>query len=507
MVGRIEIMKVFTKTILSLVLMLAMMVGNTTPILAASEQSFSGGETARKEESFTSKSLIQHSVYNECITSEPFFWKSLEENESKVYANAQGYFDDTRQQKSVLGSISLATNSNQVEVHLTLKQADFSEGLDLSGKVYVLHGNGYYDEKLILGDFDGSSKYNIPLFKILNESEPVLSIILEDIASGELYALTFVLPQSLFMHLFKIAVTTTGEYENELEESVDDPALVKEKMIEWILSLYQPSKNFKSSVNLSLPRSQSHQNFKSTDSNSASYAGLTVLQNFCSALNNPPYSVTPSSTLQSIFSQVGWGMYYLPTNHFYVIHTVVNSSYEYLISLTVAAMSDYRPDTTTISAGYGIVGSCSITYNPITKVADLLYYNTGVRLENALIAIELLGGTTNFHKVEKTSSLGNSIQLKDIWVAVLSDLGYPTAIWSALQSTHVSTPTVQLGSDSYQISMYGDIVRAVANETASGYNLWGYGNDIHVTGYHYNNSIKQYILHTIRWSFTAYSLF
>ena len=136
-----------------------------------------------------------------------------------------------------------------------------------------------------------------------------------------------------------------------------------------------------------------------------------------------------------------------------------------------------------------------------------MYSNTGIRLEDATIAIELVGGTTNFYEATKTKNLDSSgTGLLAILVAVSDDLGIASAIWNALKQTDDSSATVDFGSDENQERLYDGLVRAIANRTASGKYLWSRGNYIGITGRFYNNSLKTYSARRIAWGFTAYSL-
>ncbi|CVI66852.1 hypothetical protein NDGK_00684 [Clostridiales bacterium CHKCI001] len=424
------------------------------------------------------------------------------------YRNASNYFEGN---KTVVEEdntkIKLWVSNNIVYFSLisTFKCSESGKVDTFSGKVFALHGNGYYDNKLIIGDFDQVGTVNIAQFKILCEKQPILTLLVECTNTGELVEYFFQITQDVFGSLMEMAQANTASLESEIDNRGDSTSQILSS--QRIIALMQPSNNFIYKTSTNAMRSQSHSSFKSTSSYPGIYASSTEIKNFCTAINNSLSSgITPSATMQSVLSQTGWKMY-KSSSYFYVMHGVANSSTEQLVGITLVSISNNKPDSENINASYTVVGSCTVSYNKTIKIATLLQYDTGIRLENATIAIELVGGTTNFHKATKTWNLDSSgTGVKDILIAISSKLGVASAIWDALKSSNDSSETVDFGTDSNQNLVYDGLVRAIANQTASGKYLWGSGNSLGISGVHYNNSSKIYASHRIAWGFTAYSL-
>lgn len=79
-----------------------------------------------------------------------------------------------------------------------------------TGQVFALHGNGYYDDRLILGSFSPVENHNIALFKILNENIPELTLLVEDMFTGELKEYRFEISQEKFSALMNVAKKNNG---------------------------------------------------------------------------------------------------------------------------------------------------------------------------------------------------------------------------------------------------------------------------------------------------------
>ncbi len=490
------------KKLFSIVLSMAMLVSapsisataTTVDIITAFAQDFnSANDNAVSTEEYTSisaKSYLGASAYEEDVLA-----RSICENTS----------------------MKISTARNMVSITLALSEVALEERESLSGKeifigeVFSLNGGGYYDNIMILGSFAPTADYSIALFKILNEnSTPVLTLLVENINSGELTEYSFHISASLFDKLMSIAQSTTKSHEDSKNKDGD---ISPERMVaQEVIALMQPSKNYKSLENSLNMRTQSNSSFKSTTSYVATAASLNVVQTFCASINAATSSgITPSATMQSVLSQTGWKMYKTST-HFYVMHGVANTSTEQLVGITVCSVSSEKtygqPELTAL---YTVVGSATLSYDKSTKVATLLQYNTGIRLEDASIAVELVGGTTNLLNATKTKNLEGGGSLKNLFVAVLNSLGVPADIWTALQTSGDSSDTVPFGSDANQAAVWGNgvegnLVRAAANQGSSSYYLWGYGTYIGIIAHYKTDPGKTYSSYRTAWGFTAYSL-
>lgn len=425
-------------------------------------------------------------------------------NSTKKYDNITSYESDKATvAEHQIDYVKILSTTTAFSIFLPISDS----GLEACfyGNIYSINGDGYYDDKLILGNFDFSldNNYNIVLFKILKEDTDIakFSLLIENIDTGELIESSFSVDNNKFTVLMNIAKENTSVLENQSDDQ--DFSTAKE-----LLSLLQPQKRCISAVNSSTQSTtyaQSNYNFTSTTGYGAQVGNFSLMQQFFTEIyDDSDSSITPSSHMQQILSQTGWGIY-RGTNFFYVIHGVQNTNTEQLVGLTLVSFSHQRPNNgEEISASYTIVDACTVSYNKTTKTANLLFYNNGIRLEKAAIAIQLVGGTTNFYKATKTYSSEHSGKLKNVLIAISSKLSVANSIWEALTTTNETSDTNDFGTDSNQRAVYGDLVRAVGNQLKSSYYLQKSSSSIGVIGSFYTN--KTFSTYKVSYSFTGYSL-
>jgi len=411
---------------------------------------------------------------------------------------------------SAITDIRIVAEKNKVTTYLIIANEQEKEEVKFTGEVLSINGRGYYDDKLIIGDFAPSGYFKVVLFKIFIDSEtkralPKLTLLVEDIRSGELLESSFAITANQFNNLLCLAKNTTEllEATKEKDSSIEPRFVVAEKVI----ALMQPRENYLPAEPIAQLLSQSNSSFKSTNTYSGTSATLSTLQTFCNSLSAAPSSgITPSTTMQTVLSQTGWKMYKTST-YFYVMHGVANTSTEQLVGITVASVSDNRPNNgILLSASYTIVGSCTLSYNKTTKIATMLMKDSGIRLENASIAIELVGGTTNFYTATKSWVLESNGGVKNVLIAISANLSVASAIWDALTTTSDSSATTDFGTDSNQTAVYGGLVRAVGNQAQASKYMWGINTSIGINASFYNTSGKTYSSHRIAYGFTGYSL-
>lgn len=424
-------------------------------------------------------------------------------NEVRSFLNASDYYAGQFEVEQYTASIRIWNNDDRVCFSLTPSTMVIGKKHTFWGNVFALHGNGYYDDKLIVGDFPQVEMLNIVQFRILNEGHPVLTLLVEHMDTGKLIEYSFQISEDVFHGLMEIALANTAATESTMHGT--DNQLSQMLTAQRILALMETPERLVNGGNV--PRTQNHSSFQSTSTYSGTYATSLEVKNFCTAVNNSTTSgITPSTMMQTVLSQTGWKLYKANT-YFYVMYGVATSSDVRYIGITIASVSNNHPEQTKLSASYTIIGSTTVAYNTSTHIATLIMYDAGIRLEDATIAIELLNDTTNFYQATKTwSYTDNTSGLKDILIAISDYLGIASAIWNALQTSNNSSETVDFGNDSNQINVFGGLVRAVANQLKSGYYLWNSGDSVGIIGCHYNTNQKPYSSHRIAWSFTGYSL-
>lgn len=158
-----------------------------------------------------------------------------------------------------------------------------------------------------------------------------------------------------------------------------------------------------------------------------------------------------------------------------------------------------------LSTSYQITGRITLSYDSELQEATLMYLDAGIRLENPLIALELVGGSTYFTETSRTYDLETSKNAFDLLCAIADDLGTAASIWNALFTVETqSSETKNWGSESAQTDRYGAAVRAAAFEADDGCNLTTTETYIGMTSIY--SSSGTYSSYRIAYRFTAVSI-
>lgn len=141
-----------------------------------------------------------------------------------------------------ISDFHISGNGNSVLLGLSINEQSQS----FTGSLYPVVGGGYYDDKLVLGDFSATSDYNIVSFRAetFPDAGAFLRLILEDLYNGEVYDINLELTNSQFTILHQVAV----DYYSSLgiEPNTDDYVAIMQKTI----SLMQISKNWSDSTTM-----------------------------------------------------------------------------------------------------------------------------------------------------------------------------------------------------------------------------------------------------------------
>ena len=431
---------------------------------------------------------------------------------SSISTNAQQYNGASAYKTGSIMSVGLSDfctvdiqskPNNQVMVDVSLSE----ETLTFRGKLYSIDGGGYYDDKMILGDFGTYQSYNISLFKIeKNGTNATIEILLEDIQTGILTELNFVITISEFEHLLDIATNTTAEAKEHAVNNGQDPRITVDSMI---LSLLRPSTQYVSRANAdSLMRLQSSASFESVKSYSAVSVAYSTIDNFFNGFETSTRVSVSNSTMRNLLSQTGWKFYKTGT-FFYVMHGVENSSTENLVGITVASISSEEVgEDHEILGDFYITDSYTLSYDTTLNTARVLYYNTGIRLEDALAAVEVPENTTNFYKADESYGMDGSNSVGDLLIGVAEDLGVPSTFFNVLRVAVVESRDESgfdyLGTDTAQINRYGSLILSVVAQANDDSYLWGEGDHLGIVGvYREEKPCSSFVF---RYKFTGYSL-
>lgn len=402
---------------------------------------------------------------------------------------------------AVFGDMKLDMTGSAVDVELAYAKSSLS----FTGMLYFVGEKTNSKNCRIVGNFQKAKGFKIIQFESRKSTETgefALVLLIEDEYSGALMEQSYLLSQNQFDSILKESQKNTDKLVAIANEQGEDPRLA---VYPELLTLLMPSKMCMSEQNTNGLRAQSNYTFKSTTYYSAVSADYEDdLEPFFDDLNDLGEAYA-STKMNSILTQTGW-KFYRNSDMFYVMHGVTNSSTERLVGITVAAFSSEKvPGSPQVKAAYTILHSITLSYDTVNDKADVLYYDAGIRLEDATVAVELTGGTTNFHYAQRSQGLDGDEETLNILFAISDHLNIASAIWNALTPDPVVTSdNVDYGDDTYQDRIYRGHVRATGNCTDNGTYLWSEGNNLSIMGTYYSNKI--YSSYRYAFGFKAYSL-
>ena len=426
-----------------------------------------------------------------------------DECKSTIFKNAEAY--ETEQ------FIVVQDNTSPLTFNVDNEQINISIVIDnllqnFSGKLYSIDGNGYYDDKMILGEFTPVGIYNILYFDItygLDEETdmPITTIIIENIDNGEIIESTYTLQQSQFDTLMSVAQKTSSNAKDLAEEAGEDPKIT---FVEKIISLMQPSRHYASSINENSiqPRLSNH-DFSSDDKSTGVGVSYNELDNFFSELTDNGVAEV-SSTVKQILSQTGW-KYYRGHDYLYAMQGGDFGGSERIICISLLSVSDDIPVEGQINFSLYVDNAHTITYNPANNTAKMLQQDLGLRLENAAVAISMYNENNNFHTATKVYDLEGSLGVENVLYSIISQQSLIGLIWDFLKTDRSTSDTTDFGTDNVQIQKYGDLIYGVGNKVKDGSRLWHSGNMIGIIGYYRTN--KPFVPHASAFKFKAYSTF
>lgn len=460
------------KKILSLVLVITMLAAMSVHVFAVA-----------KTEIATETELLMSETEAQCILR---------------YQNANSYYSgDAESLVDTVVSMQMYKDNTAVTLNLSTQEASYH----FTGNLLAANGGGYFDGKLVLGDFEMGNVYNVVLFKALYQGEEsCITILLENLLTSELIELVFELPQEVF-YSFEQAANILSETKVQYASVTYD----EDETMQRFLRLYMPSKNFASEENARVTSSLASETFKNTDSNTGVGVTHTTLKNFIAKVEDGDIVRVTNSAVQNMLCQSDWS-FYKSSTHFYVSYGIAVSDTEYVMAIILTSVSkEHESADRKLSTSYQITGRITLSYDSELQEATLMYLDAGIRLENPLIALELVGGSTYFTETSRTYDLETSKNAFDLLCAIADDLGTAASIWNALFTVETqSSETRNWGSESAQIDRYGAVVRAAAFEADDGCNLTTTETYIGMTSIY--SSSGTYSSYRIAYRFTAVSI-
>ena len=389
------------------------------------------------------------------------------------------------------GTIRIIFNQNQCCLKIKYFDQD-NEELAFYGKLNLFDLEGYYKNRLLLGDFSGKSKdYHVILVRFDDGCDCKATVLLENLINGEILEFISDLVPDQYAKLTLHSHSVVSENVTEISE------------LEGMIGLLEPQKQCL--VENNLITSQSNYTFKNTDANSGTSVSYSNLTSFFNQLANNNSAVA-SGTVDTMLRQTGWKLY-KNGSYFYIMYGIVNTSTERLVGISVVLTSNNLTSSLQeIAAQCTTKYSVTLSYNTSTNTANVIMSSSGIRLEDGIVAVELNGGSTNFINAHKTYVLEHNNGLKNILIAIADTLGVPSAIWNALTTQSSSSDYVDFGDDAYQQNEYDGLVRAAANGMNSGTYIWSPGYKLGITAHYSIASGKTYSGHRFAYKFKGYAL-
>lgn len=451
----------------------------------------------------------------------------------QVYATKDLFMDNcqsgdtatTPTQTTVVQSISISDLSvggfgEDVVLELTIE----NQPLAFVGTLYPVVGGGYYDDKLVLGDFADSVAYNIVLFQISKAPDSsassessisssavsfknILKLVLEKLGTGEVYSISMCMSDSQFTMFHEAALRY---YESlEIEPNSDRYWEIATKT----LSLWRFNNNWSSeSVNAaSSTRALSTFTYDSVSpQNVGQYIPKTNLKNFFIIMENFGWNNYSSTSLMgNALTQTGWRVYHNNISggqYFYVTYGVAVGDGSYNVQIMYCTYSTAN-NGQLVATHLEVQGSAVVRYIPTdtTSNCTVIYFDAGPKLtEFYLCQSELAGDSTFFTDSYLTFSMYNN---ENPWAGFLisripryGDL--IVDIWDALSVSNASVSSWGQGYEKTLLAQIesGGLIKDICaqSKTAS---LRLVGNYLDLTG----TISGTYSSHVVKFKFTAKS--
>lgn len=389
------------------------------------------------------------------------------------------------------------------------------------GTLYPIVGGGYYDDKLVLGDFTASSGYNVVSFRVEKKLQSsnlsvnsqagnTLNLVLEKLSNGEVYNINLALTDSQFnmFHQTALSYYKTLDIEPNTDAYTD--------MIQKTMSLMQINKNWTSSGTNGTASPLAWATPFDYDSLSTENTGIGItnstLTTFFSRMDSygtTGYNYSSSSSMGKILNQLGWKVYHnaaASAPYYYVSYGVDNAGASRLVQIILCSYStDYNDNTGCVEAHMEVRGSVLVEWDTSYDVGNckVVYYAGGPELTDVyLCASELDGDNTIFTKSQLTFSFYSN---KNPWAGFLISRipKYGDLIVDIWDNLTVSNATVSDWGQGYEVTVAaqdaaGGLIKDICarSNTAS---LLVVGNNIHLDG-----TVKgTYYSHVLKFMFTA----
>ena len=430
----------------------------------------------------------------------------------QVYENKNVFLNNYKTGSSPTTFTQTANNHVTTGSNLSIRGEGTSVTLQLSidgqtqtftGALYPVVGGGYYDDKLVLGDFSESNDYNVVSFRIekfpslstatiTSTPEITLSLVLEKLNDNTVYDVSIALTELQFDRFHQIATEyyETLNIEPDTDEYLD--------MMRKIMSLMQISKNWNDNQNAAEPLAWATPfEFDSiTTANNGVAVSRATLNSFFTQMDlngTTGYKYSSSSTMGRVLNQLGWKVYHNKDEdapYFYLSYGVDNSGFSRLVQLILCGYSsDYVENSGSVETHLEVYGSVLVEWDKFYDIENckIVYYSGGPELTDVyLCASELAGTNTIFTHSTVTFSL---YQNRSAWAGFLISRipKYGPLIVDIWDSLAVSSTTeASPWGKGYEVTVSaqeaaGGLIKDVCSRSGTA-SLVSKGNNMHLVG-------------------------
>ena len=407
-----------------------------------------------------------------------------------------------------VSDFNISGDGDSVLLRLSINEQSYS----FNGALYPVVGGGYYDDKLVLGDFSASPDYNIASFRAekFPNAGAFLRLVLENLYNGEVYDISIELTDSQFTILHQVSI----DYYSSLgiEPNTDAYTAIMQKT----MALMQISKNWSDSTSdeavapLTWATPYNYDSISTSNTGvSATRATLNAFFDKMSSTGSSGYTYSSTSAIGKVLNQLGWKVYHNPNQsagYFYVSYGVDNSGASRLVQIILCGYSSaYNPAAGCVESHLQVYGSALVEWDTSYNIGNckIVYSSGGPELTDVyLCASELAGTNTIFTSSYLSYDLYSN---KSPWAGFLISRipkygSLIKNIWSALT---VSNATVSNWGQGYEVTVAaqvaaGGLVKDICarSKTAS---LLAVNNNLHLGG----KVDGAYSSHVMKFKFTA----
>lgn len=400
---------------------------------------------------------------------------TIQELNGNIFKNGENINYESKAAYNVnVQQLELSYVGNKFKIKGKLNCGTDKANFATMGDFYPVIGGGVYDDKVILGDFKDTGRYNFaqikvfsncPMGDLLSSNKDLvngyaISMSIEDMNNGELY---YVQGKLNAIDYNKILALSKDQINSKMSNGQ-----LKKDIDNTTLGLFNAKNKFLKRTDENQTRSLTNQtaeqsyelpvpapvDVKVPDEDVLNIQGvsvsLTELNNFLNDIKTKGTvnASSYSSTIKSIMMQTGWNSYQNPVApaYFYYCYGFKNGSSDYMLDISLFdwtnSNSTAKNPSTQIYLRQGMV----IDYDTLYGQYKLVYLNAGIYLSNIQLTTYGCSGDNVF----TSRTIAGVFQTKgSIYSVIMSLIPYASTVYSAFEGLTAQGSTTTLGQIFY----------------------------------------------------------